>query len=136
MGRLTGMTETPCTYNSMTQPCTPTLNLPPTVATAAYGAANEITGLTYDAYSEMRAYNSLFQLTRMTVAGVMDMQYTFSTTQNNGRITQSTDGISGETVVYTYDTLNRLTRAETTSTAWGESYTYDGFGNLMAKNQL
>jgi RHS repeat-associated protein len=65
----------------------------------------------------------------------MDMTYTFSGTQNNGRITQSTDGTipGGETVVYTYDTLNRLTKAETTSAAWGEAYTYDGFGNLTAK---
>ena len=35
--------------------------------------------------------------------------------------------------MYTYDTLNRLTKAETTSAAWGEAYTYDGFGNLTAK---
>ena len=67
----------------------------------------------------------------------MDMQYTYSGTQNNGRITQSTDGTiaGGETVVYTYDTLNRLTKAETTSAAWGDAYTYDGFGNLTAKTQ-
>ena len=69
----------------------------------------------------------------MTVPGVMDMQYVYSATQNNGRITQSTDSVSGETVVYTYDTLNRLTKAETTSAAWGDAYTYDGFGNLTAK---
>src|SRR5579864_9827850 len=63
------------------------------------------------------------------------MQYTYSRSQNNGRITQSTDGTiaGGETVVYTYDTLNRLTKAETTSAAWGDAYTYDGFGNLTAK---
>jgi YD repeat-containing protein len=63
------------------------------------------------------------------------MQYTFSRSQNNGRIVQSTDGTipGGETVVYTYDTLNRLTKAETTSAAGGEAYTYDGFGNLTAK---
>ena len=76
-------------------------------------------------------------MTRMTAVGggqtAMDMVYTFPGTQNNGRITQSTDGVSGETVVYTYDTLNRLTKAETTSAAWGDAYTYDGFGNLTAK---
>ena len=36
-------------------------------------------------------------------------------------------------VVYTYDTLNRQTKAETTSGAWGDAYTYDGFGNLTNK---
>ncbi|HVP45637.1 MAG TPA: RHS repeat-associated core domain-containing protein [Bryobacteraceae bacterium] len=33
---------------------------------------------------------------------------------------------------YTYDSLNRLSTA--TGTGWGESYTYDGFGNLTDKN--
>jgi RHS repeat-associated protein len=106
-----------------------------TVATAVHGPAGEVTSLTYDGFSETRTYNSLLQLTRMTAVGggttVMDMQYTFSGTENNGRITLSTDGTvaGGETVVYTYDTLNRLTKAETTS----EAYTYDGFGNLTSK---
>jgi RHS repeat-associated protein len=137
-GRLNGMTETSClTQTVIYNACSP--NNGSTVATAGYGAAGEMTALTYDGYSETRTYNSLLQLTRMTATGsgqtVMDMQYTFSGTQNNGRITQSTDGTiaGGETVVYTYDTLNRLTKAETTSAAWGEAYTYDGFGNLTAK---
>ena len=47
------------------------------------------------------------------------------------------DGISGEQVNYTYDALNRLASAETTYQAnvpqWGQSYTYDGFGNLTAQ---
>src|ERR1017187_36324 len=138
MGRLNGMTETSCLNQTVTQtPCSP--NNGSTVATAAHGPAGEITGLSYDGFSETRTYNSLLQLTRMTATGsgqtAMDMQYTFSGTQNNGRITQSTDGVSGETVVYTYDTLNRLTKAETTSAAWGDAYTYDGFGNLTAKTQ-
>ena len=40
--------------------------------------------------------------------------------------------MSGETVTYTYDSLNRLASAGSGST-WGDSYTYDGFGNLTAK---
>ena len=69
----------------------------------------------------------------MTVPGVMDMQYVYSATQNNGRITQSIDTVTGEQVSYQYDQLNRLMRAETADNAWGELYTYDGFGNLTAK---
>ena len=69
----------------------------------------------------------------MTVPGVMDMQYVYSATQNNGRITQSIDTVTGEQVTYQYDQLNRLMRAETADNAWGELYTYDGFGNLTAK---
>ena len=44
------------------------------------------------------------------------------------------DNISGEQVVYVYDVLNRLASAGATSgTAWGQAYTYDGFGNLTGE---
>jgi YD repeat-containing protein len=36
------------------------------------------------------------------------------------------------TVSYGYDSLNRLTSA-TSSASWGETFTYDGFGNLTDK---
>ena len=39
------------------------------------------------------------------------MTYAYSATQNNGKITQQTDGTTGETVVYQYDSLNRLASA-------------------------
>src|SRR5207248_304062 len=104
------------------------------VATASYGTASELLSLTYDGYTETRTYNSRLQMTRMTVPAMMDMQYIFSPTQNNGRITQSIDGITGEQVSYTYDSLNRLIRAETADNLWGNAYTYDGFGNLTAKS--
>jgi len=42
-----------------------------------------------------------------------------------------TDNISGEQVVYAYDALNRLASAGATSGTWGQSYSYDGFGNLQ-----
>ena len=35
---------------------------------------------------------------------------------------------------YTYDFLNRLLTAGSTSGSWGENFTYDGFGNLTDKN--
>jgi RHS repeat-associated protein len=66
----------------------------------------------------------------------MNMTYNFSATQNNGRIVSSADGVTGENVSYTYDALNRLIAAATTGTGgvqWGESYSYDGFGNLTSK---
>jgi len=46
------------------------------------------------------------------------------------------DAISGETVTYTYDSLNRLlTASGSTSgtTTWGQQYGFDGFGNLLSK---
>jgi RHS repeat-associated protein len=64
----------------------------------------------------------------------MDMEYRYPTNgTNNGRIGQSKDWVTGEEVTYTYDKLQRLTKAETTDSAWGDAYTYDGFGNLTAK---
>ena len=68
-----------------------------------------------------------------------NIQYTYSSTQNNGQITQMVDGISGETVSYSYDSLKRLTSASSTptagssSTAWTQAYGYDGFGNMRSK---
>jgi len=61
---------------------------------------------------------------------VMDMQYVYSATQNNGRIVQSIDGVLSETVNYTYDSLNRLSTALATNGAMTQQYSYDGFGNL------
>jgi len=64
---------------------------------------------------------------------MMDVQYNYSATQNNGRITGSVDGVTGENVSYTYDALNRLSGA-VASGMWSASYSYDGFGNLTGKS--
>jgi YD repeat-containing protein len=86
------------------------------------------------ANSETHTYNSMFQLTQLQVgSSALNIQYAYSGTQNNGKITSQSDVISGEQIAYTYDALNRLFSAQTTQTGgtqWGQSYTYDGFGNL------
>ena len=66
----------------------------------------------------------------------MNMTYTYSSTQNNSKLISQTDNIDGEQVVYTYDALNRLATAQATSGTWGQSYSYDGFGNLTAQNVI
>ena len=77
------------------------------------------------------------QLTRLTTTGVsdhVDFQYYYSATQNNGKITETKDWVTGEDITYTYDSLQRLASAVTTADPsvpqWGQSYTYAGFGNL------
>jgi RHS repeat-associated protein len=105
-------------------------------ATAAYGVAGQITDLTYFGVTERRTYNELFQLTQIDAGSMMKIDYRYTVGQNNGRISQSMDHVTGEEVTYTYDALNRLVRAETTDTAWGTTYTYDGFGNLTAKTWI
>ena len=125
-------------------------NTPAALASATYNFAGQLTTLTdnYDYYgysylqwTETHTYNGMMQLTNMTSSapsGVqsLNMTYNFSATQNNGRIVSSVDGVTGENVSYTYDSLNRLIAASTAGTTgvqWGESYSYDGFGNLTAK---
>jgi RHS repeat-associated protein len=123
---------------------------PATLATATYNFAGQMTALSdyYDSYgsaalqwNETHTYNGMMQLTNITNAPPsgaqsVNMTYNFSSTQNNGRILSSVDGVTGESVSYTYDSLSRLIAAATTSTGavqWGNSYTYDGFGNLTSK---
>ena len=95
---------------------------------AGYGAAGQLTNLSYGGVSETFSYNSLLQVTGMTAqipyyGTQMNMQYNYSATQNNGRIATSNDGVTGENVTYTYDALNRLTGASAGS-LWGEAYGY------------
>jgi YD repeat-containing protein len=63
----------------------------------------------------------------------MDVEYRYSTTQNNGQITQMKNWISGEEVNYSYDGLGRLSAASTTGPEWGLSFGYDGFGNKVSQ---
>ena len=65
---------------------------------------------------------------------VMDMQYTYTAGQNNGRITQAKDWMLGQTTNYTYDSLNRLSAASIVETQTGEQMSYDGFGNVTGMN--
>ncbi|HUS08289.1 MAG TPA: RHS repeat-associated core domain-containing protein [Bryobacteraceae bacterium] len=116
------------------------------VRNAVYGAAGELRQLEYGvnqvdpqygptAYTtETRQYNSLYQLTRVTAGSGQDIEYRYSATQNNGKITQMKNWISGEEVSYQYDELQRLASATTTGPEWGLSFAYDGFGNRTAQS--
>ena len=115
------------------------------VRDALYGPAGELTQLrvvngylegplTY--WTESRTYNARLQLATQTIAGVMNMEYHYSATQNNGRITSSKDWITGEEVTYAYDELQRLISAQTTGPEWGQSYGYDGFGNMTSQTVI
>jgi RHS repeat-associated protein len=124
MGRLNTMTDT--------------VNTRTLVSGMTYGVANEVqqmtSGYTTGVNSETHTFNGMFQLTQLQVgSSALNIQYFYSATQNNGKITSQTDVLSGEQIAYTYDALNRLASAQTTQTGgtqWGQSYTYDGFGNL------
>jgi hypothetical protein len=94
---------------------------------------------------ENRGYNALNQLvvlnnfnTSATVVnGTVGLTYTYSGTQNNGQITGGTTGGGSLTDTFTYDALKRLTGATAVTTGgvtqWARTYSYDGFGNMTAK---
>jgi RHS repeat-associated protein len=139
MGRLTGMSGVNFPIEFYGQ------QAGPIGASAAYNSAGQLTSLSWGAgswvsFSESRTYNSLHQLTRETTSDavigvnsgtVKDMQYIYTAGQNNGRVSQTIDGVTGENVTYQYDALNRLVSAVSTgSITWSQIYAYDGFGNL------
>ena len=108
------------------------------VSNATYNPAGQLlttSSGTYVGVSETRAYNSLGQMTQLTTCNngytcsvTQNIQYNYPATQNNGKITSQNDLLSGEQVSYAYDSLNHL--ASASGSGWGQSYTYDGFGNL------
>ncbi|MGC1453046.1 MAG: RHS repeat-associated core domain-containing protein, partial [Candidatus Sulfotelmatobacter sp.] len=137
MSNLTSVNQAPCqTWNAAYLFCN-TWGTPATLASASYNLVGQLTGLNYSGGfgQETRGYNSMLQLTSIASPQV-NMTYTYSATQNNGLIVSSSDAVTGENVGYTYDSLNRLIAAATTGTTgvqWGDSYSYDGFGNLTSK---
>ena len=100
------------------------------VNSVSYNAANQL--LTFN--TETRSYNNLNQMTRLTITGSapLDISYNFPAGTNNGKIATQKDNLSGETVTYQYDSLNRLISASSTQ-SWSETYGFDAFGNLLTK---
>ncbi|WP_394766733.1 RHS repeat-associated core domain-containing protein [uncultured Paludibaculum sp.] len=83
--------------------------------------------------TETFTYNSLGQLTQASGRG-SNIEYRYSATANDGRITSRKDNVSGEEVSYQYDQLGRLIAASTTGPEWGLGWVYDGFGNRLQQN--
>ncbi|HLG96093.1 MAG TPA: RHS repeat-associated core domain-containing protein [Bryobacteraceae bacterium] len=103
----------------------------PVVNGVQYNAANQVTAMNYYGAVETRAYNSLMQLTNITTVGSLNVTYNYTAGANNGKIASMTDAISGETVTYQYDSLNRLISAS--GGGWAQTQAYDGFGNLIGR---
>jgi RHS repeat-associated protein len=114
----------------------------------SYNAANQLLGMTYSGVSESRTYNALNQLNTVSAEDVYNdlwlenLTYNYPTGANNGKISSTSNAISGETVSYTYDSLNRLYTASGCTQSggcnqqqleWGEQYGFDSFGNLKSK---
>jgi RHS repeat-associated protein len=116
------------TLDAMERPTGMTDNMNLTYASGAtYNAANQPL---YDG-NTTSTYNNLLQVTSMAGLG-MNMTYNYPSSQNNGQIASSVDAVTGETITYQYDALKRLQSASGKN--WGETYTYDGYGNLTQMN--
>ena len=95
-----------------------------------FGPANELQQMSYFGSTATLQYNTRLQMTHLTVPGQLNISYNFASS-NNGQIASQTDTLSGEQITYQYDALQRLYSAS--ASAWSQTFTYDGFGNLTDK---
>ena len=144
-GHMTGYGSFSYTLDAMGRPTGLTESGPGTVwvQNVGYGPSGEMRSLQYRTsggayYTETNAFNNRNQVVDTSVSGTglagAHYQYGYAAGANNGQITAMTDVVTGEQVVYTYDSLKRLAKAETVGgPLWGQSFGYDGFGNLVSK---
>jgi RHS repeat-associated protein len=107
------------------------------LTSAVHGA---VTG--WNAVTLANTYNNRLQPTQYQAASplsiLLSLSYSYiqSGGGNNGSVVSITNGRdSSRSVSYTYDQVNRLSSAQTSST-WGDSYGYDAWGNLLTKNVI
>jgi RHS repeat-associated protein len=94
--------------------------------TTSYNNREQVTGITHSLQPSGSSAWTPF----------MNLTYTYNTAQkNDGNIVSVTDNLdSSRNQQYTYDYLNRLSSAG--SGSWANTYGYDSFGNLNAKNNV
>jgi uncharacterized protein RhaS with RHS repeats len=62
---------------------------------------------------------------------MLNVAYNYTAGYSPGKITSMTDSVASQTLSYSYDSLNRLASAAATGgSAWSQTYSFDGFGNL------
>jgi RHS repeat-associated protein len=91
------------------------------------------------AIQESFTYNNRMQLTGITAAvsssNVMNFTYNYGTSANNtGRVLSRTDAIQPEhSMVYSYDSIYRLSQATVQDTSWDISWGFDAWGNRTSQ---
>ena len=101
------------------------------VSGVSYDAANRLLTMAFSNVNENRNYNVLGQLTQIWAPNVENILYNYPTGTNNGKVSSMYNAVSGETVTYAYDSLNRMATAS--GSGWAETYTLDPYGNLTTK---
>lgn len=112
-----------------------------------YNAAGQLTSLIHQLtssggrYARSIQYNTMLQpsVISATLNGntIQSLSYGYGTAgTDNGTILSITNGMdSSRSQTYTYDPMNRLASGRDTS-HWGETYTYDNWGNLYQTTQM
>lgn len=111
-------------YNTRLQPCRVAVNSSGTAPTSCGDGGHAGNVLDY-IYS--------FDLSTMNTP----CSSSFTSPTNSGDVASITNNVtSARSQNYCYDTVNRILKAETTSTSgtycWGEQYGYDAWGNLLS----
>jgi len=106
---------------------------PGELATASYGSGISISN----------SYNSRLQPSTLSAANtlqtIFSLTYNFSPGTDNGTVRAIVNNLdSTRSMTFSYDPLNRLAQANTTTTSggncWGEAYIIDAWGNLTNIN--
>jgi hypothetical protein len=79
---------------------------------ATYNAANQLTQITYAPGTETRTYNTLNQLTNLQAGAGVNLNYVYNAGTNNGQMAQTIEAAHGQSVMYTYDSLKRVSTAK------------------------
>lgn len=121
------------------------------VKNATYAPFGAVNGATYGAYNTgfpgttvSNSYNNRLQPALLSAASpamtLFSLSYNFnqgtqSLPKDNGNVvTIQNNRDNTRTQTFTYDSLNRINTAQTTSSLWGDSYVIDPWGNLTNKN--
>lgn len=114
----------------------------------AYTASGTVTSISTPTFNYNYVYNNRVQLSQIaigsTAASLLVKAYNYGPGNDNGDVHSVTDENDGRrSQAFGYDAINRLTCAQagitslgstcTGTGAWGDSYSYDDFGNLIAK---
>ncbi len=119
-GSVAGNLVTSTTYNQLAQVTRINLGNGDFDTYAYYGL---------DAGAPSGYWGKLWQInTSNTSTTLRSVRYTWDA---NGNMVQRQDALTGETEIFGYDFLDRLTSA---SGAYSESYTYNKIGNILSKN--
>ena len=111
------------------------------------GLAGMVSGLTgsFSGITTANTYNSRLQPITLSAATtgsgshtVLSLSYDFHQgSGDNGNVFQIVNNRdTNRTQNFTYDTLNRILSAQTTSNLWGNTYLIDAWGNLVQKNGI